>query len=261
MRKALNILAFTGILAYLVAGLGFTSTRMASTECTGIKVNLKDSAGSGFYTQQEIKTKILRDGKGLLGYPVNEINTRELEARLLKSPYLERADVYTSVNGLLNIDVVQRKPIVRIITPAQNSYYLDEQGYILPARGRYSPHVLVANGYFTEGSELNRVIRLDSLENREKYSEWFDILQFAKFIRKDRFWNAQIVQVFLNRNQDFELIPRVGAHQIILGGMENYDLKLRKLKVFYEEGLNYEGWNKYACINLKYKNQIICTKR
>ena len=64
-----------------------------------------------------------------------------------------------------------------------------------------------------------------------------------------------------NRNQEFEIIPRVGAHQILLGNAENLELKFRNLKILYEEGLAYEGWNKYEIINLKYNNQVICSKR
>jgi cell division protein FtsQ len=32
------------------------------------------------------------------------------------------------------------------------------------------------------------------------------------------------------------------------------------LMTFYKEGLNKVGWNAYLTINLKYKNQIVCTK-
>jgi cell division protein FtsQ len=261
MKSVLQILSFAAILAYLVIGLGFTSSKIAGTECNRIEINMKDSAQSGFFTRREIESRLLNGGKGLLGYPVNEINTREIEMKLLKSPYFKRADVYTNVNGVLSVDIVQRKPVVRIITRSQSSYYLDDEGFILPARGAYAPHVLVANGYFTEGSELSRAIRLDSLQNIGAYKEWFDMLELSRFIRNDKFWNSQIVQVYYNRNGDFELIPRVGAHQIILGDMTDYVTKFEKLRIFYREGLNYQGWNQYERINLKYNHQIVCTKK
>jgi cell division protein FtsQ len=83
----------------------------------------------------------------------------------------------------------------------------------------------------------------------------------VKYISEDKFLSSQIVQIYYNGSGDFELIPRVGAHQIIFGDIKDYQLKFMKLKVLYEEGLKYEGWNKYVMINLKYKNQVICTKR
>ena len=75
--------------------------------------------------------------------------------------------------------------------------------------------------------------------------------------------NAQIGQIHREKNGDFVLIPQVGSHTIIFGSAfsdREVEEKFKKLKVFYEEGLPYEGWNKYDIINLKYKKQIVCKK-
>jgi len=56
-------------------------------------------------------------------------------------------------------------------------------------------------------------------------------------------------------------VPRVGAHMIMLGSLENYRGKLHKLMVLYREGFSRVGWNQYEWINLKYKDQVICTKK
>ena len=57
-----------------------------------------------------------------------------------------------------------------------------------------------------------------------------------------------------------ELIPKVGKHKIIIGNVENIEQKLYNLKLFYINGLNQKGWENYSVINLKYQNQIVCTK-
>jgi cell division protein FtsQ len=62
---------------------------------------------------------------------------------------------------------------------------------------------------------------------------------------------------------DFVLVPQVGSHTIIFGSArsdEEVKEKMDKLKVFYQEGLPFEGWNKYETINLKFRNQIVCKK-
>ena len=121
--------------------------------------------------------------------------------------------------------------------------------------------MLIANGYFTEDADLRNAQNLDSLSDRDKYAEWLGALKLASFIDRDRFWSYQVVQVYFDRDQDFELIPRVGAHQIIFGDADDIGTKFRKLRVLYHDGLRFEGWNNYEKINLKYKNQVICTKR
>jgi cell division protein FtsQ len=58
-----------------------------------------------------------------------------------------------------------------------------------------------------------------------------------------------------------ELIPRLGQHRILLGDTTDLRDKLDRMRTFYLQGLNNTGWDKYELINLKYKNQVVCTKR
>jgi cell division protein FtsQ len=54
----------------------------------------------------------------------------------------------------------------------------------------------------------------------------------------------------------------VGDMKIIFGTTEDMKEKFSNLKVFYQEGLNSTGnWKLYQAINLKYKNQVVCTKK
>lgn len=63
----------------------------------------------------------------------------------------------------------------------------------------------------------------------------------------------------MNKSGDMELIPRIGSHTIIFGKAEDIDIKFRKLKAMYRV-FNKIGWNLYKSINLKFKDQVICTK-
>ncbi|HYW96634.1 MAG TPA: hypothetical protein VE870_13655 [Bacteroidales bacterium] len=261
MKKVLNILIIAGVLGYVFAALSFTGAKNAETVCRELRINLFDTLNSGFYKKADIEKILMSKGNYILGYPLKDINTRVLEKALQKRPYIEKAEIYSSIDGVIQVDITQRKPVVRIITRSQNSYYLDKDGYILPARGNFSPHVLIANGYFTEDNDLRNASNLSNLADSAKYSEWFDSLTLAAYISRNAFWNSQIVQLYFDRDHDFELIPRVGAHQIIFGDTGNMEGKFKKLKVLYDNGLKYEGWNSYEKINLKYKNQVICTKR
>ena len=82
----------------------------------------------------------------------------------------------------------------------------------------------------------------------------------SSFIAGHELWSAQIVQIYVNNQGEYELIPRIGPHIIILGDLEDYRAKFEKLELFYKDGLNHVGWNQYLKINLKYKDQIVCTK-
>jgi cell division protein FtsQ len=87
-----------------------------------------------------------------------------------------------------------------------------------------------------------------------------NLYRLTMYITPDKFLKAQIAQIYVNEQGEFELIPRVGSHVILLGSAEDLDDKFRRLFAFYKFGLNKIGWNKYNVINIKYKNQVVCSK-
>lgn len=261
MQKLPFILLNVLLLFYLILALSFSGSKEKVILCSEVSINMQDTLKSGFLTKEDVEGVLFSGNRKILGYPIKDINIRDIEAGLKKLAYVKRAEVYTGINGTLYVDVTQRVPLVRILTPSEHSYYMDGEGCLFPARANFTPHVLVASGYFTEGQELRSTGFLSGLSDSQKYSEWFGALEIARLIDSDSLWKSQIVQLYYNRKGDFELIPRVGAHQIILGSAEGAEDKLRKLRVLYSDGFSFEGWNKYEIINLKYKNQVICTKR
>jgi cell division protein FtsQ len=88
-----------------------------------------------------------------------------------------------------------------------------------------------------------------------------DIHHLVSHIRKDDFWSAQIDQIYVDRSNKIEIIPRVGNHVIRLGSVEDLEDKLINLEAFYKNVLPDVGWNKYSVISLEFKNQIVCKRR
>jgi cell division protein FtsQ len=88
-----------------------------------------------------------------------------------------------------------------------------------------------------------------------------ELHKIATYVDKDAFWKAQIEQIFVTAESEFVLIPKVGEHTIVFGTGDDIEIKFEKLMLFYKEGLSRVGWDKYSTINLKYKNQIVCTKK
>jgi len=54
----------------------------------------------------------------------------------------------------------------------------------------------------------------------------------------------------------------LGDHIILIDNpLDNLELKLENLRLFYTEGLNNVGWDRYDIINISYDNQVVCTKK
>ncbi len=88
-----------------------------------------------------------------------------------------------------------------------------------------------------------------------------DLYHFVNYIDGNDFWSAQIDQIYVDRKDEIDLIPRVGNHTVHLGTFDNYREKLRNLSAFYDKVLPEVGWNKYSVINLEFSDQIVCKRR
>jgi cell division protein FtsQ len=169
------------------------------------------------------------------------IDLNLIEDKLDSVSYIKNSQVFFSSNNRLIVRLEEKKPIARIV--GKKAYYLSYSGDILPLSKEHTSRVLVVSGTL----------------NRQFVKE--ELYKLVFFIINDEFWSAQINQVYVTKEQEFILIPRVGNHKIEFGDIENYKKKFHKLFSLYTEGLKICGWNKYSKINLKYENQIVCTKK
>lgn len=249
MRRLIKILSWIGLAAWFVVILGFVSGEADEVICNRIDVIFSDTLQSGFVRDADIRTLFKEEGLQLQGYPLKDINTRKLEELLEKNVYIREADVSTDISGRMEIYLEQRVPLVRVMPQGKKGFYLDKEGEVLPLSDQFVPHIFLVSGYVNkpEGDDRGRQLQ--------------DIHAFCSYVSAHPFWSQQIVQLYVNRSGEFEMIPRVGAHQILLGSLEQWDEKLRNLELLYRQGFPAYGWNTYGTINLKYTNQVICTKR
>jgi len=250
MRSILKILTWIGLATWFVVILGFVSGEADEVLCNRIDVVLSDSVHSRFVTDTDIRAMFLSEGLQLQGYPMKEINTRELESLLEKNAYIKEAEVSSDVSGRMEIRLEQRVPLLRIMPDGKEGFYLDTEGEVLPLSQQFVPHIFLVSG---------KIENADGSASALK--QLGEIYHFCTHVTEHPFWSDQIVQLYVNRKGEYELIPRVGAHQILMGSMEQWELKLRNLELLYQQGFSAYGWNNYRTINLKYTNQVICTKR
>ena len=166
-----------------------------------------------------------------------------MEEALAHHPLIDGVECYKTPGGRVCVEVSQRLPILRVMSDNGDNYYLDDKGSIMPPGAKCVAHLPVVTGYV------------------EKSFAMRDLYKFGVFLQQNEFWDAQIEQIHVLPDKNIELVPRVGDHLVYLGRLDNFEQKLKRLKVFYEKGLNQVGWNKYSRINVEFSNQIICTKR
>ena len=257
------ILTWTIVVAYLLVIPGFTLKKTESQICNNINITISDSINNKFVSKYRMY-KLLTSGKlPILGNRFGEINTRMLEKSIESLPEVLNAEFYKTVDGVLHVDISQRKPLIRVMGENIKGFYLDKEGEVIPLSDHYTADVIIANGKIPASFSIRDIQNVHQFEGeeKEKHAILIDLFDMALFFNENDFWKAQIEQVYVNQRDEFELIPRVGAHLIILGDAEGFSKKLKKLYALYQVGFDHVSWNDYEIIKLKYKNQVVCTKR
>ncbi len=259
MKKFRDILIWTLVVGYAILAFGFVAEKQKGLVCNNVEVIIVDSLKNQFVEKGNILRLLERRGIKLIGRSFNEINLSKIESIINEYPPVKKAEVYKTANGSIVIDLKQRSPILRIFDRNNATFYIDESGYLMKTSGNYTSHVIIANGNIGVNFHVTSKTNVKGFKGKQKI--FADLYFLSKYIANDKFWNAQIQQIYVNSSGDIELIPRVGSHVIVFGDYSDCETKFANLMSLYKNGLPAKGWNTYETINLKYKGQVICTKR
>lgn len=241
--------------------LGFISREKEAIRCSGLEINIDRSDNNYFIQEEEVKEMFFNMGYGVDNQLLGNVDTRKIEQQVYNNSSALKAEVYTTVDGKVKIDIRQRRPVLRVFNESGESFYIDEEGWLMPLSSKFTSRVPVANGFIKDTYTLRYK---SSLMDEKPEDTLRDVLRelflLTKYIGKNEFWKAQITQLFVNGDSEIELIPRVGNHTILFGDISDMDEKFEKLMIFYKEGLKRTGWNDYSHINLKFKDQVVCRK-
>lgn len=258
MRKVLKILLIVPVL-YLIIIPVFFAGSANSRPCSGVVIDISDSSDYHFVTKRQLLNLAYGNSNRISGKPVREVSASAIESRINVLRELKKAEVYISIDGLVHIYVEQRRPIMRVMPGDGGDFFVDEDGVVVRRRNLYNPRLHIVEGNVNISSAMLNGISV--LDTSIKHSILKDIYPLVNYINDDKFWSAQIDQIYVDGNDEIDLIPRVGNQTIHLGSAENYEGKLRNLEAFYDKVLPEVGWNKYSVINLEFKDQIVCKKR
>ena len=222
VKRILLSIVLLLVIAYLVVAVTAFNRKPTSQVCQDVELVIKDTVYAGFITKKEVATLLEKKGISRSGKAGGVLQNTERKA-------LHRLD--------------PSHPILRVMSANGENYYLDNKGTVMPPDAKCVAHLAVVTG------------------NVEKSFAMRDLYKFGVFLQKNSFWNAQIEQIHVLPGKNIELVPRVGDHLIYLGKIAGFEKKLKRVKAFYERGLNQVGWNKYSRISVEFDNQIICTKR
>jgi cell division protein FtsQ len=249
----------------LAVSLGFVSKSEGNIVAKALDIDIENSDENSFISEKEVRDFFNDRKHPVISQRYSDLNINGMEAALNAHPAIERAEVSADLNGELDVKIVQRTPVLRVINKNGESYYIDSRSRIMPLNENYSARVMVANGEIDEPYARRYLFTIDQIAGNKLFSEVSmldDLMEVTKHIIADSLLTALIQQVYVTPGKEIELFPSVGNHRIILGEAKDVAEKFNRLKLFYTEGLNKaDKWNKYSSINLKYKNLVVCTRK
>lgn len=224
--------------------------------CKDVQVVVADATANGFIDADEVVARLRKAKLYPKGMPLAKISCRKIEETLVRTPFVKTAECYKNQDGVVNVSITQRMPVVRIKAINNDDFYVDDQDCIMP-NSHYTSDLIIATGFISR-----------------QYATGY-VSPMARALAENDLYRNLFEQINITRKMEVELIPRIGDHSVFLGRLPQSNIKqerdamirefiqkkLHRLELFYKYGLPVAGWNKYSEINLEFDNQIICKRR
>ncbi len=261
MKKIFNIVMKSVLGVGIVLLFIFANKKQSQVICPEFVIELNDQ-GTPLISRFYIRSLITENGIKVKGQPLAAIDLEKIQQVIAASPFVKSTNLTVDVNGKVKANVVQRRPIVRVVDFVGNQFYLDSEGKRVPISHEFTARVPIANGKIK--TFQNIITKPGIADKKEPYQllpeDLQNIFVVANQLERDEFSKALVEQVYLNSNGEVELIPKIGEQTILLGDTTSLREKLEKLKIFYTQENRNEAWATYRFVNLKYRDQIICKK-
>lgn len=229
------------------------------------KVNIKVSYGVSdtIVLATNINESLKNEFGDFLKKQRKDIDQKKIESFLMQNPYIEQAQVYQTLKGVLNIEIKQREPIVRIYTLRNKEYYIDKLGKVILIDDNQLTDVVVASGNVdVNNSNLDKNLDTIDIENKKGFDKTLsNIYYIAQKLAIDSILNYQIDQIYVPAKGNYELIPKIGNYIIRIGENKDLEEELIKLRYLYKEAFSRNGWDNYSFVDLRFRHQVVCTKK
>lgn len=244
--KILIIVLGAAVLAVLVIMANVSRSR---STVRGIEVNINRGRIPRLVDDQTVRDTLLAAMPQLMQCAVGAVDRQQVAAAAARVPWIKAVKVSVSVSGKVVVRALQRRPIARLYY-GDGEYYFDADGAIMPTTTLGNCNVLVTGGDFVEP------LRADSL-NAQLTALW----QVARFLDDNDKYGDLIDQLFVQSDGDIIMVPKLGGHTVELGTPDFLDDKFARLLAFYRKGMPRAGWDTYSQLSLKYRDQVVCTKK
>ena len=221
--------------------------------CRGYEIDINGSTDANwFIDKKDILNIITSDGAtAIRGRQLRRFDLKVLEDKIERNVWIADAQLFFDNNGILQVNVKERQPVARVFSVNGSTFYIDSSGKLLPVSDKMVAKLPVFTGF---PPVTNKILKKDRALTK-------DIIELSRFIYTNPFWMAQIAQVDIHGNREFDIVPVIGNHLVELGSVEDHEKKFNRLMNFYKQVLAKTGMDKYSKIRLQFRDQVVAVKK
>lgn len=245
MPKYIQIIFSLILAAYLVVALVMSAEDTSLTRCAGVTVEVEPTDGAEGFVNPAEMPELQKLPDYATGAPFASVNTQELRRKLLENDKLEDATVVRYTDNTIRISLKPIVPVARVFDGSE-SYYINRAGKRVKADARFRKNVPIVKGHFDPADTTFTPLSL---------------LPLLDHIAADSLWNSYVTMIEVKSPSDIILVPAIREHVVNLGDISDLRSKLERLRTFYSRVLPHQGWEKYDTISLKWRGQVVASKR
>jgi cell division protein FtsQ len=193
-----------------------------------------------FVTNETVNKLLIENKNDARSIRKDKLDLNKLEKAINSHEMIEKSEVFVSIDGVLKAVVKQKTPIARVFDES-GSFYIDYKGNAMPLSDNFTARVPIVSG------EIND-------KNRADISEMF------RLIHKDDFLKKNIIGVQISPTGNVIMKNRNFKYDIDFGKTINMERKFSNYKAFFQKAVLDSSINNYKMINLKFAQQVVCTK-
>ncbi len=259
MKKYLKPLLYLLLVLLFLVGtiwaLRFARNQHERRVCEGTRVSIEQE--DVFITEEEIIEELYASKLHPTGRLIEDLNAYAIEKHLRENSAIKEIHVFSGISGEVDVHISQRQPIVRVENAKHQIFYIGSDACLMAKNPAHTAKLLIANGNITESFAPNLNVAKHATDTTFETPLLNRIYELATFIRESEFFRDRIDQIHITTKNEFELVPSIGKHLILLGKADNYKDQFDRLEKFYTKGIQKVGWDAYKIINLKYDKQVV----
>ncbi len=238
MKWSLLLLLF----AYCITMSFWAHAEADQHVCEGIDIEVKGNRQMDTIVVRGVAHALARYPHKIKGAHLNEINTAAVERYLTGLNTFESVNCMITAGSRLKIEIVPLVPVMRLFT-GDKSYYINKDGKQIESKSEFYTDAPVVTGNFNSDFTPKEVIPL------------------VKYIEKDPMLRNLVGMVEARDSRNLILVPRMLGHVVNFGDTTRLKEKKEALQLFYKKVMPYKGWEEYDTISVKFKGQVVATRR